>query len=204
MKTYSWLLLGLVAVLLVGCPGPTITAQPVSQTVNPGADVSFSVSAKHADEFIWKKDGLVIPGSIGSILNLPAVTEQDQGSFQATAKNGVGFVDSEVATLTVNDPVAITGQPVSQTADLGDPVTLAVTATGTEPLSYQWYKNGQMLVAATSSSLTIASTRLIDIGSYACQVNNIVNQAATSAEATIQLNGQPAQGIALTTIPEYG
>jgi hypothetical protein len=42
----------------------------------------------------------------------------------------------------------ITQQPVNQTIFLGDPTTFLVAASGSEPLEYQWFRNGVPLAAA--------------------------------------------------------
>src|ERR1700739_4930368 len=42
-------------------------------------------------------------------------------------------------------------QPVSQTVGAGQPATFSVSATGTGPMTYQWYKNGVAISGATSS-----------------------------------------------------
>jgi hypothetical protein len=58
---------------------------------------------------------------------------------------------------------SITGQPQSQTLPQGGSVTLTVTATGTAPLTYQWYigtsgsTNSAAIQGATGSSVTVSS-----------------------------------------------
>ena len=44
-----------------------------------------------------------------------------------------------VMRLTPSTAPAISVQPVSVTADVGGTATFSVTASGTGPLSYQWY-----------------------------------------------------------------
>src|SRR5271154_5978984 len=50
-------------------------------------------------------------------------------------------------------PLNIT-QPGNQTVTVGQTATFNVTATGTGPLSYQWYVNGVAIPGATSSTYT--------------------------------------------------
>src|SRR5205814_9702955 len=54
-------------------------------------------------------------------------------------------------------PPTITGEPPDIQTNSGANITLKVTATGTAPLSYQWYYNGSALAAATKSSLSVAN-----------------------------------------------
>ncbi len=63
---------------------------------------------------------------------------------------------------------SITTQPVNQSVTAGQTATFSVTVTTTGtpvPLSYQWYKNGMAIAAATSSSYTTNATTLADNGS---------------------------------------
>src|SRR5262245_15923244 len=50
---------------------------------------------------------------------------------------------------------SITLQPASQTVFYGDPVTFQVIATGSEPLSYQWFRNDSAVSAANIATLNL-------------------------------------------------
>ena len=65
----------------------------------------------------------------------------------------------------VSPVAAITGQPVSQTATLGQNVIFSVTATG-DDLTYQWFKDGEAISWATGSTLVIPSVGGPDLGRY--------------------------------------
>ncbi len=69
-------------------------------------------------------------------------------------------------------PPVITQQPISQTAWMGSAITLAATASGTPPLSYQWLKSGTNLAGATQSSHTLTQAARRDSGFYAVTVSN--------------------------------
>jgi hypothetical protein len=68
---------------------------------------------------------------------------------------------------------AITSQPANQTVDRGQSATLSVTAGGTDPLSYQWLKDGKILTGATGSAYTIPSAERQDVGFYRVRVGNV-------------------------------
>src|ERR1017187_6948686 len=55
---------------------------------------------------------------------------------------------------------SITTQPASQTVTAGLAATFSVTASGTAPLSYQWWRNGTAISGATSASYTIPATTI--------------------------------------------
>ena len=60
---------------------------------------------------------------------------------------------------TVCNPASITTQPASSTISSGTPVTLTVVASGTAPLTYQWYTGDK---GDTSNPIPGATSRLID------------------------------------------
>ena len=55
---------------------------------------------------------------------------------------------------------------------VGDSVTLQANASGMGTLTYQWYKNGNLLVGKIDSYLTISPVQLTDAGEYGCQVSS--------------------------------
>src|SRR4029077_20256410 len=61
-----------------------------------------------------------------------------------------------------------------------------VAASGSEPLSYQWSKEGSELPGATGPSLTLSGVQLADAGSYSVEVSNAAG-VATSAPATLTI-----------------
>jgi hypothetical protein len=160
-----------IATLTVDAPmAPSITTQPVSQTVVAGETATFFVVATGAEPlgYQWKKKGKPIKGATSASYTTPATTAADNGSeFTVVVSNSGGSVTSGAATLTVNVPVApsITTQPVSQTVVAGETATFFVVATGTDPLSYQWNQNGASIAGATSAYYTTPATTAADNGS---------------------------------------
>jgi hypothetical protein len=72
----------------------------------------------------------------------------------------------------------------------GQSVTFAVVASGTDPLSYQWQKNGVDIPGATSSSLTTGPVALSDNGAkYRVIVTNSCG-SATSVEAILAVKAK--------------
>jgi sugar lactone lactonase YvrE len=79
---------------------------------------------------------------------------------------------------------AITAQPQSASVVSGRPVTFIVSATGSGDLTYQWAKNGQNILGAQSSSLTIYNPSVSDSGSYTVTITNTLG-SIVSAPATL-------------------
>lgn len=85
-------------------------------------------------------------------------------------------------------PTIIT-QPASLTVEVGQTATFSVTATGTGPLTYQWYENGIPINGATSSSYTTPGAVLSDSGSvFTVTVSNSQGSVKSmGATLTVQL-----------------
>jgi hypothetical protein len=88
-------------------------------------------------------------------------------------------------------PPVITVHPASQMALPGSTVTFSVTATGTEPLQYQWRFNGADLPGANSPGLQLTNVHRGLAGRYSVRVWN-QGGAALSASATLTIIEPPA------------
>ena len=185
---------------------PSITTQPVSQTVTAGQTASFSVSASGTAPltYQWRKNGSNISGATSSTYTTPATAVGDSGAvFSVVVSNAVGSATSSNATLTVNAaPVSpsITTQPASQTVTAGQTATFSVTASGTAPLTYQWKKNGSNISGATSSTYTTSATAVGDNGSVFIVVISNAASTVTSTDATLTVNA-PSVSPSITTQP---
>ena len=171
---------------------PAITTQPVSQTVNAGANVTFTVSATGTAPlgYQWMKSGANISGATSTVLTLSSVTAANAGTYSVRVSNTAGSVNSTAAILTVNAVAgapAITSQPSSQTVTVGANVTFTVSATGTAPLGYQWMKGGANISGATTTALTLSSVTTADAGAYNVRVSNSAG-SVNSATATLTVN----------------
>ena len=142
---------------------PLIMANPTNVTINLGRDALFAVSATTAPlSYQWRFNGLDLAGATNSALFIPRTTTNQAGPYRVVVSNPMGAVTSAVAVLTVLAPSGvpqIVSQPGDQTARVGETVTLAVGATGTPALLYQWFQGASpntngLLGGATASSYT--------------------------------------------------
>src|SRR5438132_7153283 len=199
---------------LTGCGGgsgtstdpiaPTITTQPVDQTVTEGQAATFTGAATGTAplNYQWQKNGTAISGATSSSYTMTATTAADSGSqFVMVVSNSVGNVSSRAAILHVNaGPPSITIPPASQTVKAGQTATFSVWAAGTPPLTYQWHKNGVSISGATSATYITPPTALGDSGSAFTVVvsNSLGSVTSSAANLTVNANtGTPA------SVPPY-
>lgn len=177
--------------LTVNIP-PTITTQPVAQTVVSGGNASFSVAATGSPSptYQWQFNGTNLSGQTSSTLSLTGVTPSQAGNYAVVVTNVAGSVTSSTAALTVNVPPSITTQPVAQTVNTGGSASFSVVATGTPSPSYQWMFNGANLSGQTSSTLTLTGVTLAQAGNYSVAVSNVAG-STTSSQVTLTVNVPP-------------
>jgi C1A family cysteine protease len=111
-------------------------------------------------------------------------------------------------TLTVNSdciPVSIVMHPLNQTITPGTAVTFNVSASGTTPILYSWFKNGVQIPSANSSSYTTPALTVNDDGDYYyCTLTNCNNSKSVSSnyayltlktiQNTISIISDPSNG----------
>jgi hypothetical protein len=181
-----------VATLTVNAPA-AISAEPQSLTNNPGTPANFTVTASGTAPlyYQWQKNATNIALATNAAYAIASVAAGDAGSYRCLVSNLVNAVTSGVATLSVNGPATVIGEPQSLTNNPGSAASFTVTAAGTAPLYYQWQKNTTNIAAATNASYAIAAVAAGDAGSYRCLVSNVVN-VTTSAAATLSVNAPAA------------
>jgi uncharacterized repeat protein (TIGR01451 family) len=125
--------------------------------------------------------------------------------YRLQALNEVGFSpysNEAMATSTTNVPPSITSQPQSQSVVSGQTATLSVTATGTTPLSYQWYRGNKgdtanPIYGATSS--TYATPALTTSTSFWVRVSN---PCASVDSNTATITAVPCVAPSITAQPQ--
>jgi hypothetical protein len=175
-----------------------ITAQPQSQTVTAPATAVFSVTAAGAADlsYQWYKNGTAINGANLLSYTTPPTTIGTNGAiFTVTVKSASGSATSNPAVLTVVPasastaspvgPVLTGGQPLDQWVAASQNATFNAIATGTQPITYQWNRNGIPIPGATSATYTTSPVTNRDNGAaFTVTVANSVN-SFTSPPATL-------------------
>ncbi len=183
---------------------PTITQQPVSVSVTAGQATSFSVIATGTAPltYQWFMNGTATGTNSSTFSIAQTSTGQTGAQIHVKVSNTTGSATSDSVTLTVNPPPptapAISQQPTNATVTAGQSATFTVTATGTAPLTYQWFMNGDA-VGTNSNTYTISQTTLGQSGAQIyVTVTNVVN-TATSQTVTLTVNAVPTSTVNVLT-----
>lgn len=182
---------------------PIITLQPANQTGDAGATAVFGVQASGPGPFGYQwyqgtvplLDSMKISGSQNSTLSVSNLLGNDAGAYCVVITNNYGSVTSQVATLTVNDPVIVT-QPVNIDTIAGGTAQFTVSAFGSTPLTYQWrggdtyLADGPNCSGAHAATLSLSNVSAADAVSYSVIVRNDYG-TATSSVATLFLRVPP-------------
>lgn len=176
------------------CTPPQILSEPQSATLQEGQSITLSTAASGTSPaFQWylgnsgDTSNPLLVGIGDSIVVSPSTTT----SYWVRASNACGSDDSQTATVTVSVicvPSSITVQPQSRTIAAGQSATFGVGATGTSPLSYQWYEGqagdtSNPVLGGTAASVTVAPSSTT---SYWVRVSNACG-SQDSAGATVEV-----------------
>ncbi|KAF0170930.1 MAG: Uncharacterized protein FD161_4449 [Limisphaerales bacterium] len=97
----------------------------------------------------------------------------------------LGYADATFVSAPVAPTIAV--QPVGTSIYAGESASFSVSASGTGPLAYQWYKGVSVITDATNTSYAIAATVLGDAGSYSVVITN-ASGAVTSSVVTLTVS----------------
>ena len=188
------------AMLTVGTN--TAATALASQVKCPGETATFSTVASGTGPFtyVWKKDGIILPGESGSSLTVASVSAAQAGSYCVEVTGHCTSV-TNYGDLAIRTPV--TAQPlVSQTNCPGASATFSTVAHGDGPYTYQWTRNGVPLTGRSDSSLVLTGLTAADAGTYAVQVSGACNSVTNFATLTINQEAFVASPpVSLTNCP---
>jgi len=158
---------------------------------NAGMDLVGDDTVYTAWSLLKSQDAIPTFCIINGVKNVPGVPQW------TLMYRSVGYPGA--ATLrSVIDPIASLQAPAFATAlaDMspseGGTVTATATASGTAPITYQWFKDGVALTGATSATLSLSNASLADEGFYLCRATNTAG-TALSTVAQLRLANNTAQ-----------
>lgn len=88
---------------------PSITAEPISQTVSRGRNVTLSVTATGDGlRYQWYRNNQAMPGATAATYTIASASDSDAGTYYVTVSNSCGSVSSRQVTITVtNQPTPV-------------------------------------------------------------------------------------------------
>ncbi len=179
------------------CTQPSIATQPQNKTIGVGGTTSLSVVAAGTSPFTYQwyigaSNTDTTNPTGGNSSTLPSLSPAVTTKYWVKVTNACGNASSNDATVTVQEcsPPSITTQPSNKTVTLGSFVKMSVGATGSAPLSYQWYNGNSGDTSNPISGATTASPNLIPSATVNVWVR-VTGQCAPVADsnaATITVN----------------
>ena len=188
---------------------PVITQSPPAQTMQAVSNTfSLTVTATGLSplSYQWTCAGTNLPGATNYFLWFNYLQLTQSGNYQVLVSNISGAVTSSVANLVVLTPPGIASQPTVVTAPGGSNVVLAVSPSGSAPLTYQWFFNGLALTGDTNSSLPLPNAQTMNQGYYQIV---LANPVGTATSGPILLRVLPTRATIVTapsslTVPAGG
>jgi hypothetical protein len=158
------------------CVPPKIVTQPAPVSTLVGGMASFLVGAVGSAplHYQWCFNQEPIGGENDKRLILDSVGTNQAGNYSVIITNGFGAVTSQVVSLVVDAPLVATilAQPFGDRVPVGGYFQTSVVASGAPPLSYQWFRDGVLIVGATNRSLILTSVQPADAGAYTIRVRD--------------------------------
>jgi len=176
------------------------TATPLASLAKcEGSSALFpsTVSGTGPFTFVWRKDGVVLPGETNASLFLPSVSSNSVGVYSLEVYGACNAV-TNTASLTLNAPTTAT--PLDdQTVCAGGTAVFGTIANGSGPFDYLWFKDGVWLDGETNSSLTLTNVTDAAAGTYSVEVIGTCNTVTNRAQlfVTEQISATPLTDLAL-------
>ena len=194
---------GALSLLAWSCPDPTLPVpnwtlegQLVEQPLNDGTGNSYySINVNPVVSPVYYLIGTTTSGPYVPNVPVSWITTDIYGNNTFFTAN---YVIGANGVLQFPVPPSVTQSPLSQTAMVGQPVQFIAAATGTEPLSYQWFFNTVAWPAATNTSLQFSGLVSSNAGSFTVVVTNNFG-AVTSSVASLTI--LPAPLLTIQKVP---
>lgn len=175
---------------------PTILTQPLSKAMQVGKAYTLTVIASNAENSLLSYEWLcaetntytgtnVSYASNSNKLVMSNLQTSDSGFYYVVVSNMAGVVTSSIAWVRVQNEPEITVQPANTVVGLSNQLDLSVTATG-EGIGYQWRKNKNNILNATSDHLIITNVSTSDAGTYSVYITNGIGNVL-SANAIVKV-----------------
>ena len=171
------LLLDYIKIFPFGEVPPILVGQPEDAVVLPGQDVSVSAEVFGDDlTFEWFHNGVSLGDDLLAYYAIENPTEEDEGEYHLVASNAYGQVSSRKAFVDIDPnrlPITLVEGRKSVSARIGDELNISFLHEGSEPIQYQWFKEGiGKLERESGPTLSINPLRMEHAGNYWLEISN--------------------------------
>ena len=163
----------------------TVTSPQVARVFKLPASLTGSLVSVLSSNFPPPYSGSANANGVGQV-------DAKSGYFVFGAANcGLTFFQVDYTTTA---PPSVNASSSASTIVQGYPVTFTATASGSTPLSYQWYFNTNTLIpGATTNVYSINSVQATNVGVYTLITTNLYGKATNSVSlSTVLPNGASA------------
>jgi len=162
----------------------------------PGSNIVFSVLARGSPplQYQWRLNGVDLPGRTSPTLALSNVQIADDGQYDVVVSNPITTVTASARLDILVRPV-VTLQPISQSAVVGQSISVSVEATGNPlPFTFEWRRGSLPLrtnvLNRRFDTFTITITNTVQpTETYRAVIRNAanINPGVASSQATITI-----------------
>ena len=121
------------------------------QEIKAGESLTLAIEQAPNRTYQWFKNNKFIEGANLPNLKLENTQAKDTGLYSLKVISQSGETSKFEANINVLSPPVITAEPISLAFIEGGTFKLDTTVTGTEPLSFQWYRDGEAIDGANSN-----------------------------------------------------
>jgi alpha-tubulin suppressor-like RCC1 family protein len=165
--------------------------QPVATNIPAGGGLHMLARALSVGpvSWQWQFNGTNLPGATTDTLSVVGIQVAQQGSYRVLARNNHGVTASAASLANVfpSQPWIIS-QPEDSVVNQGTSVTLSMVVGGSEPLAFQWLRDGVPLAGATNATLTFPNLTTAEDGRYELVV---MNELGTVTSTPVLLAVEP-------------
>ncbi|WCJ58814.1 immunoglobulin domain-containing protein [Fontisphaera persica] len=178
---------------------PIIVQQPLSRKEYVALPINLTVVARGSEPMVYYwfiTNSSPYAVSQNSLTIIPQL--RNTGPYFVVVSNALGTVTSQVASLTViGSAPFIHQQPTGGAVMLGGTWTFNVQVSGSQPIMYYWFQNGNFLRTTSQPNLMLSPVAVNDAGAYYLVASNAVGRA-TSAVAVLEVLQPPQLTSTLT------
>ena len=157
-----------------GGTAPQILSATPSQMVPAGTNLTLSISVVGTPPFSyeWRLNSNKLGGATSASLVLSNLQPSEAGTYSLSISNEFGVTNTSVTLAVVPAGPWIGAQPISREMVPHGTVQFAVTAWGSDPLSYQWMFENAPISGATNPVLTLTDVTTNSSGNYRVVITN--------------------------------